>query len=69
MKTIKYLIEEVIKLKIELNEFQSREYKLKNELSAAKTEMQRAHNELINLKIELTNLRLIINTKQEENEE
>jgi len=62
MKKFEYLIDKIVDLKIDLFKEQNINTRLKNE--------NKAHEVMTaNLKLELTNLRLIINTKQENNEQ
>jgi len=61
MKKFEYLIDKIVDLKIDLFKEQNINTRLKNENKAY--EVMTA-----SLKLEITNLRLIKNTKQEENE-
>lgn len=62
MKKFEYLIDKIVDLKIDLFKKENLNERLKNE--------NKAHEIMTaSLKLELTNLRLIINTKQEENEQ
>lgn len=61
MKKFEYLIDKIVDLKIDLFKEQNINTRLKNE--------NKAHEVMTaSLKLEITNLRLIKNTKQEENE-
>ena len=61
MKTINNLIEQIVDLKIELIRLENKNNQLDNELNASK-------NIIENLRLELTNIRLITsaNTKQQD---
>jgi hypothetical protein len=52
MKTIKYLIDKIVDLKVELYRLENKNTNLNNELNASKAI-------ITNLKLELTNIRLI----------
>lgn len=62
MKKFEYLIDKIVDLKIDLFKEQNINTRLKNE--------NKAHEVMAaNLKLEITNLRLILNDKQENNEQ
>lgn len=62
MKKFEYLIDKIVDLKIDLFKEKNLNERLKNE--------NKAHEVVTaGLKLELTNLRLIINTEQENNEQ
>ena len=59
MKTINSLIEQIVDLKIELISLENKNRNLNNELNASKII-------ITNLKLELTNIRLIISVNNEQ---
>ena len=59
MKTINNLIEQIVDLRIELISLENKNRNLNNELNASKSI-------IANLKLELTNIRLIMNVNNEQ---
>jgi hypothetical protein len=60
MKTINNLIEQIVDLKIELYRLENKNRNINNELSASKVI-------ITNLKLELTNIRLITSVNNQQN--
>jgi len=59
MKTINYLIDKIVDLKVELFSLENKNRNLNNELNASKAIIS-------NLKLELTNIRLIMSANNEQ---